>query len=514
MVLLINTGDTSRHIASANTAIYPNLGLLTLANSLKSKSNNQCKIGYLDGTVYSNDVIKNYVVQNIATIEIICFSVLTSNFGIATQISKIAKEIKPEIIIILGNDHFSALYNQIMTNHSYIDYGFYGNDVVFGFTNFVLDKLNDNLKDLSNYAGLIFRKDNLIIKNQEDIDEYSNIPLIDYSIVNSILPHQEKYFEGQNSTYAFMRNRNLKSQVVDIGRGCIKFSGKRIQNVPLNACDFCGIIPGSKSILMTTYERAWDIIKNAYDQGFNYLYITADELPLTMWNLIKRMVDNIPKWYTDLPKNVRPKMFGYARAEGFVTEENKIDILINQLGFDHFFIGFDGLSEISLRVMNKQPVKNYSHDLMDYNYKALKKLGEAGCLITAGIVVTHLGITKHILENNFKQLEQFVNAYPTAFAALDFGPLCPIPGSQSFLYFTNPEFAEKRANEFELNINKNYLLSIRDKYLYGDTFEMDELINDFIIGCCPDVSLDLIEMYMEKITVLAKKNNIVVGGGV
>src|SRR5690606_39197634 len=115
-------------------------------------------------------------------------------------------------------------------------------------------------------------------------EEYSNLPLVDYKLVDSLLPHQEKYFKGQNETYAFMRNRNLKSQVIDIGRGCVKFSGKRMNDIPLNACDFCGIIPGAKSVSMPNYKRAWEVIKNAYDQGFNYLYITADELPLTMWN--------------------------------------------------------------------------------------------------------------------------------------------------------------------------------------------------------------------------------------
>ncbi|MBN8640678.1 MAG: cobalamin-dependent protein [Flavobacteriales bacterium] len=514
MVLFINTADTSRHTSSANTAIYPNLGLLTLANCLKVKSENKIDVGYIDGTVYNNTIILEYIKTELSNIDVICFSVLTSNFGIAAQIAEEIKKIKPKVITIFGNDHFSALYNQILTNHKYIDYGFYGNDVVFGFSDFVIDLLSNKLKELDTYAGLVYRNYNQIMKNEEDATEYSHIPLIDYNIVNSTLPHQQKYFEGQNSTYAFMRNRNLKSQVIDIGRGCVKFSGNRINNVPLNACDFCGIIPGSKSILMPSYERAWRIIKNAYDQGFNYLYVTADELPLTMWNLIKRMADNIPSWYNEIPIEKRPKLFGYARAEGFVTEEDKIDILIHKLGFDHFFIGFDGLSEISLKVMNKQPVKQYVHTLMDYNYTALNKLGEAGCLITAGIVVTHLGITKSMLKENFEQLERFVTTYPTAFAALDFGPLCPIPGSQSFIYLTNPDFAEERARKFNLNINKQYLLSIQDKYSTSDTFEMDELINDFILGCCPDVTPNIIDDYMKKITKLAKKYNIVVGGGV
>ena len=67
------------------------------------------------------------------------------------------------------------------------------------------------------------------------------------------------------------------------------------------------------------------------------------------------------------------------------------------------------------------------------------------CLVTAGLVVTHLGITPDILAENYALLQEVVDAHPTTFAALDFGPLCPIPGSQSFRYLTHPEVAEAKA---------------------------------------------------------------------
>ncbi len=514
MVLFINTGDTSRHTSSANTAIYPNLGLLTLMSALHEKSNSSITLGYLDGTVYGNPKILDYILTNGDNISIICFSVLTSNYGVSLEIAKKAKEKFQEIIIIMGNDHFSALYKQTLTSNSFVDYGFYGNDVVLSFTQFILDIKENKITNYNSYAGLVYREGNNIKKKSEDPSEYSMLPLVKYNLVDTIFPHQEKYFAGQNNTYSFMRNRNLRSQVIDIGRGCVKFSGRRYNDVPLNACDFCGIIPGIKAVTYPSHERAWEIIRNAFEQGFNYLYVTADELPLTMWNMLKLMAENLPGWYKNLDPKNKPKMFGYARAEAFITSEDKVDILINKLGFDHFFIGFDGLSEISLKVMNKQPIKDRGHNLMDYNQYALKKLGQAGCLITAGLVVTHLGITEEILEENFIQLKKFVESYPSAFAALDFGPLCPIPGSQSFMYFTNPDFAQKKADEFGLNINIEYLYLLKDKYEEKDLLDMDELIDDFILGCCPDINKEIVNNHMNKISDLAKKHKIVIGGGV
>ena len=59
-VLFVNADDTSRHVSSANTAIYPNLGLLTLMSALTIKIGRD-KVGYIDGTVFGNDAIHKYI---------------------------------------------------------------------------------------------------------------------------------------------------------------------------------------------------------------------------------------------------------------------------------------------------------------------------------------------------------------------------------------------------------------------------------------------------------------------
>jgi hypothetical protein len=164
--------------------------------------------------------------------------------------------------------------------------------------------------------------------------------------------------------------------------------------------------------------------------------------------------------------------------------------------------------------MNKQPIGKSEHDLMWHNMEALNRAVAKNCLITAGIVLTHLGITREILEANYRALEASVEKYPKAFAALDFGPLCPIPGSQAFEYLRNPGFAAQKAVKFGLNINQTFLESVRDSYRTGDLFLMDKLIADFIAGCCPDINIGDVEHYMERTTKLALKHGIVVGGGV
>lgn len=515
-VIFVNAADTSRHVSSANTAIYPNLGILTLMSSVKKTvCLPDIELGYLDGTVYNNSFIQTYIEEHYRSISIICFSVLTANYGASIHLANLARALNPKIITIFGNDHFSALYEIIMEKQPNVCYGFYGNDIVEGFTDLVADIASHDLKPLTSYHGLVYRNESgEIKKNPENHNEYGRLPLVDYSLVDTLYPHNKFYEEGQQKTYDFMRGKELKSQVVDIGRGCIKFAGSRINGISINTCDFCAIIPGDKTILSQTAERAWIILKNAYDQGYNYFYITADELPLTLWSMLREMSKNIPDWLANLPVLKRPKMFGYARTEGFTTQPEKIDVLVDILGFDHFFIGFDGLSEISLAVMNKKPIGNKKFDLMNLNMEALQKVVNKGCLITAGLVVTHLGATREIMEENYKVLEDIISRYPSTFAALDFGPLCPIPGSMSFQYLADPEFAKSRAEKFGLSVDISYLESIKDKYLDQDLFDMEELTTDFILGCCPDLTVEYVDHYLERIRELAEQYAIVVGGGV
>jgi len=111
-------------------------------------------------------------------------------------------------------------------------------------------------------------------------------------------------------------------------------------------------------------------------------------------------------------------------------------------------------------------------------------------------------------------LEEIISCYPSTFAALDFGPLCPIPGSLTFRYLLDPEFAKKRAEKFGLSVNVSYLESIKHKYLNQDLFDMDELINDFIHGCCPQITNKHVEEHLDRIKMLANKYSIVIGGGV
>lgn len=230
--------------------------------------------------------------------------------------------------------------------------------------------------------------------------------------------------------------------------------------------------------------------------------------------MLREMADDVPEWYSDLSEDEVPKAMGYSMSNVFAdSTSHRIDTMMDVLNFNHFFIGLDGFSDISLKAMNKG-FKNSRDQQLKYNLKACDVIHSKGGLITAGGVLTHLGITPDIMKENFSRIDEIVRANPRSFAALDFGVLCPIPGSLSFEYLRHPELAQKKADELGLRINMPYLLDITMKYKDQDCLNMDGLIDDFINGCCPDISIELVKEYEDRIQCLAGEHNIVLGGGV
>ena len=83
-------------------------------------------------------------------------------------------------------------------------------------------------------------------------------------------------------------------------------------------------------------------------------------------------------------------MMCYARADAFRERvQDRIDVLMNTLGFDHFFVGLDGFSSGSLRAMNKGINRraNDTDDLLHHNLVACQEIARRGGKLSAGAVM-------------------------------------------------------------------------------------------------------------------------------
>lgn len=518
-ILLLNPASTPSGHKTFEPNIYPNLGLLTLATSLQralSERNVPAKVLYYDGALLGDEYIRTYIAQNAGRLSVIGYSSYTLNYGACVSLARHAKSCNAGIVNLIGNDHFSSLYREVMTRQQGVfDYGFCGNDVVEGFTDFVLGILAGNLAPLSAYPGLVYRNPlspGGVARCAENPKEFARLPLPDYSLLDSLVPHADRYHREQRSFYAYVREENLRITVIEIARGCLKFKGQRNESgIPLNACDFCGIIPGSVALSSQNAQRAWATIRNAFEHGYNYLFVTADELPSTFWPLVRSMAAEMPEWYRELEPALRPRMMCYARADAFRERvQDRIDTLMNTLGFDHFFVGLDGFSSGSLRAMNKgiNRLANDTDDLLHHNLVACREIARRGGKLSAGAVITHMGITAEMLETNYRMMRQVIRQYPRLFMELNFELLCPIPGSLAFDYLRRPGMARARADVLGLNVDDRELEALHSKYRGRDDPDPQELARDFIRGCCPDITVEMAHEYLQKTRQLAMDERI------
>jgi anaerobic magnesium-protoporphyrin IX monomethyl ester cyclase len=518
-ILLLNPGLTAARHATFEPSIYPHLGLLTLGSSLRHalrRSNLPARVLYYDGALLGDEFIRDYIAQNADRLAVIGYSACTPNYGACVDLARHAKACNARIVNVIGNDHFSALYREVMTRQQGVfDYGFHGNDVVEGFTAFVQDVLAGRLAARPTHPGIVFRDPGSatgVTRVPENPAEYGRLPLTDYSLLDSLVPHSDAYLREQQSFYAYMREEGLRTTLVDIARGCIKFSGPRNESgVPLNACDFCGIVPGANAMSGQRSARAWDIVRNAYEQGYNYLFVTADELPTTFWPLLRSMAGELPAWYRALAPGDRPRMMGYARADAFRENlQDRMDVLMGTLGFDHFFVGLDGFSSASLRALNKGINRraNDTEDLLQHNLNACREIARRGGRLTAGAVITHMGITPEMLETNYRAMQRIIRQYSHLFMEIDFELLGPIPGSLAFDYLRRPGMARTRANALGLNVDDRRLAELHEKYRDRDDLDPQELTSDFILGCCPDITVDMAYEYLHRIRELVTEAGI------
>jgi hypothetical protein len=103
---------------------------------------------------------------------------------------------------------------------------------------------------------------------------------------------------------------------------------------------------------------------------------------------------------------------------------------------------------------------------------------------------------------------QVMTQYPALFIELDFEMLCPIPGSLAFEYLRQPGAARARANALGVNVNDRHLEYLNSKYAGKDDLDAQELAHDFILGCCPDITVDLTHEYLRKIRQFAVEQRI------
>jgi anaerobic magnesium-protoporphyrin IX monomethyl ester cyclase len=455
-VLLINppnTSDVAGIVATVTRsqdltdwANVPNLGILTLASAVADIPG--ITPVYMDGTVVAGADILRYAEDNAASLLAVGMSMLTASYAAGLDLLRALKRIKPEVVTVVGNDHFTALPALCLHNQrDCIDYGFAGNEVVGPFRALIADLASGTVRGPHAYPGLAAWTDaGLVRAAQRPEPVYTGQRP---ALIDAVFAHGRQYRAN------FLRRvgprlgellgvRLHAGLPVEIARGCIKFSRD-------DACSFCSIQYGGMwRNAVDGPASAWQLIGKAVRAGYDYLSVTADELPLTFGSLLRQMRDRPPAWWRALPAQDRPLLAGYARADGLSDPRHAA--MLRELNIRYLMVGLDAGSPLSLAALNKplSPARGgdpgyRAERMFEHNLAALEVARNEGLLLKAGFVVGHIGMTSELLAANVDAIRALIDKGKGAIASVDIEVLSPEPGSLDYRYLTEPGLASAAA---------------------------------------------------------------------
>ncbi len=523
LVLLINPPNSSTVVAGQSLRVgnpsehsdwsnYPATGILVLASVLKAVPN--IEPVYIDGVVFPFAEILDFITVHKDQIVIIGMSMLTDTYEAGLKILEHARCVNPKITHIVGNDHFTALPELCLRNRrGLIDFGFVGNEVIHGMQGLIGNIVNGRSYPLSDLPGLIFQRSGHIVSIPQKAEPiFTNI---DYHLLDEVFPHSAYYDRVFRNTlsprleswFGCSVNRGI---AVEIARGCIKFRNN-------DACSFCSIQYGGLwKNSVPSAKAAWDVIQHAYQAGYDYFYLTADELALTFPQLLLDMREDMPPWILRLPENKRPILTGYARTDGVMVEKNAQ--LLFDLGFRVIMVGVDAGPTISLQAVNKQFKGSNTAIRIEHLYEANKRAfvqaKKVGLKLRIGFVVGHIGMTRELLQENVRYFCDLVSDNPEAICTADIEILSPEPGSKEYQYLLSPSLALRKAHELGLEIADATIREhIAAQWQIQDILSREKLVSDYVTAFMPDLSIDDLIEARWQMRDFCHKRGVLIGGG-
>jgi anaerobic magnesium-protoporphyrin IX monomethyl ester cyclase len=472
-------------------ANVPSLGALTLASALADIPG--ITPVYLDGTVVPWHELLGYIAENAAEILAVGVSALTASYEAGLLLLEHVKQVQPRAWTILGNDHFTALAETCLAHHrDCVDFGFVGNEVVGPFRALIADLYRDQLRSPAAYPGLAaWAGDGVVLTPQRPEPVYTGQR---YELIDAVFPHSEYYTRNFRARVGPRMRELMGAEVssgvpVEFARGCIKFSRD-------DACTFCSIQYGGMwRNSLENPDHAWDMLRRATQAGYDYLSVTADELPLTFGSLLRQMVQTRPAWWT-AGESERPLLAGYARADGLASPRHAA--MLRDLNIRYLMVGLDAGAPLSLAALNKPLAPTRDTDprrraeqMFQHNIAALHAARNEGLFLKAGFVLGHLGMTPELLKLNTEAMCTLIDNGKDTIASVDIEVLSPEPGSRDYQYLTNPALATAAARRLGLCIaDTGVRHKVAREHAFIDMIDREQAMRDYALALMPGLTLE------------------------
>ncbi len=405
----------------------PNLGLCSIAGNIDKEL---ADVYVLDLLVSGKNPEKYFtnIIKKMNP-DIIGFSSMIFQYKHMLSLAKLAKFIKPDVIIVFGGYYPTIDYDVISENGDmrYIDFLISGEGEI-SFNKFLRAYINSG--DFSDVPGLTYKNNGSVIHNPSRC--LANLDEIKFPDRRARL--LKDGFHGMG----------FKADVIETSRGCTY------------DCNFCSIgMMYGKSYRKYKFERVLADIRDAKSLGAKALMMTDDNITLD-GNRFKELCEAIKSsGLNDIKYLLQASISGIKRTPGLVKA-------MADAGIKWVFLGIENALESALELMNK----GNQFEIAD-TIEVIKELKAHRIIVIGGFILGNPDDNEQSLLANYEFARKLKIDFPV-FNTITPYPKTPIRAELLKMgLITNPD-DYTRYDCWEVNIKTKHLTTeqiykIRDK---------------------------------------------------
>lgn len=343
-IVLISMPDIAAVIMHEAAFHMPNLGIASLGANIDEGHD-----VYIIDLIRKRRNVRGYLQRTLRKIspDIVGLSSMTWQFGTCLKLTRLIKELLPEVHIVIGGYHATLMYEEIAQSKEaqWIDFMIRGEgeDAFRLLVNALSGK-----GDVSQIPSLSYRREGVFVHNPRG-------ELLDLAKLK--LPIRDK----RRLTWGYhIMDRSV--EVIETSRGCTR------------NCNFCSIRHMyGQSFRPFPIER---ILANIDDIYFNrktrWIFVSDDNMVLSPPRVIELCQAIIARGYNGLNFVVQADCVTMSRNEEMVR-------MMGAAGFKSIFMGLENVSRKNLLMAQKGDIVNASRKAMELCHKY-------GMMVTAGMI--------------------------------------------------------------------------------------------------------------------------------
>ena len=316
----------------------------------------------------------------------------TCNTYVVARTVELAKKVNPEVLTVVGGQHFTSTAEESLIKYPEIDVIVRGEGEE---TLFELIKVREKELSLSEVDGISFRYDNQIIHNQQRpfIERLDELPFPGYHFVEDFI---DKYH------FLMMAGRDVGYALIEGSRGCT------------HNCSFCSqVLHWRRTCRTKSVKRIVDEMEYCYnDLGIRFIWLTDDNFGLGI--RAEQICEEI------INRGLKGKIMWFIQTRSDeILKHEKLIPKLRRAGLCWALVGVER--------HDKQTLSNFQKSISpDVSNKAIEILKKNNIFAQAMFI---LG-ARNDSHKSIEELRKYANDLDLDLSI--FGILTPFPGTETY----------------------------------------------------------------------------------